>query len=242
MPRGQPDYGLYTQTPVASGISDPGEAAARLGGINVYDRRGWTVWMDDFEAPALRWGTAIVAPGSIPVLSTTRAWMGIQSVYLAVPAVNGARSAINRTFPLVRLGRIGIELFTYLNVTTPSYLMILLTIYDGSNESYAELHLDNLARTATLITSIGPIPVATKCFPLVPLIAFIPVKLVVDMDTDRYVRLLIGPDEIDLSTYLMVLGPATDVKMLGLTCWLEGNVAGVSNGYIDNFILTQNEP
>lgn len=242
MPRGQPDYGLYTQTPVASGIADPGEAVARLGGINIYDRRGWTVWMDDFEAPVLKWLPSSNVGGTDPVLSTAQAWMGIQSVYFTTAAAGATFAQIQRDFPLVRRGRIGLEFFTHLNVATPSYLTIILYIWDGTNRSDAELRLDNVARTATIVTPDGEVPVATTCFPEPDVYPFIPVKLVVDMDTDRYVRLLIGPDEIDLPHSLVLPGVPSDDRFLRMYISLVGDVAGISEAYVDNFILTQNEP
>ena len=242
MPRGQPDYGLYTATPVASGISDPGEAAARLGGINIYDRRGWTVWQDDFEAAVLKWLTATVAAGSNPVLSTEQSWMGIQSVKLQVTAAVADRSAMFNFFPLVRLGKIGAEFFIYLKGTTPAYLSLQLTIYDGTNVSWAELRLDNNARTATIVTPAGNIIVATFVFPLIAYETFIPVKLVIDIDTDFYTRLLVGPQEIDLSAHALNPIGATTQRLITGNLTLVGGALGAAICHIDNFILTQNEP
>lgn len=242
MPRGQADFGLYTQTPVAAGLADPGEAAARLGGINIYDRRGWTVWMDDFEAPVVRWTASDDGFGTDPILSTTEAWMGTQSVYFVTRNTNVAFARLERRFPLVRLGRIGIEFFILLAGKTPGYFEASLRLYDGSNISDARLHLDSEAQTATIVTPDGGIEVATYCFNAAIGITWMPVKLVVDMDTDRYVRLLIGPQEIDLSTHLLVPGVVTTDKYFRMRLSLEGDVAGDMTAYLDNFILTQNEP
>ncbi len=242
MPRGQPDYGLYTQTLVASGISDPGEAAARLGAINVYDRRGWTVWMDDFEAPGLKWLPVTAGEGAAPVLSAVNAWVGVQSAYLYVGAATEDHSGIRRYFPLVRRGRLGIEFWTNLLNHLNAYLQLYVTIADGANFSTAILRLDRLARTATIVTPAEDIIVATYWCPSSVLTEFIPVKLVVDMDTDRYTRLMIGPEEVDLSAHLLVPLLATTDKLLHITLELLGSASGTGYAYIDNFILTQNEP
>ncbi len=242
MPRGQPDYGLYTQTPVASGISDPGEAAARLGSINIYDRRGWTVWMDDFEAPVLKWADASSVGGTDPVLSTNAAWMGVQSVYYTTAAVANEWASILRRFPLLRLGKTGIEFFIRPHISTPGYFRVRFRISDGTNRSDGELRLDNQARTATIRTPAGNIVVATNVFNNFPDNIWTPVKLVVDMDTDYYVRLLIGSQEIDLSAHALVAGGATAVSQLWVEMDLRGDAIGAMSAYIDNFILTQNEP
>lgn len=242
MPRGQPDWGIYTQTPVASGISDPGEAAARLGSINIYDRRGWTVWMDDFEAPALRWSASSSVGGTLPILSSIRAWMGVQSAYFVTAAVALEYAALQMSFPLVRLGRVGEEFFIWLTSKTPGYFSIYLLIYDGSNISRAELLLDSQARNATIVTPAGIEVVATNCFNTMAFEVWVPVKLVVDMDTDRYVRLLIGPQEIDLSPHSLIDGGATTEKQLWISMALVGGVIGGMTAFVDNFILTQTEP
>jgi len=242
MPRGQPDYGITTQTPVASGISDPGEAAARLWGINVYDRRGWTVWMDDFEAPALKWGGGGFGGGWDPILSTNQAWMGNQSCYLSFPAVAGARSDIFRYFPLVRLGRVGVEIWMNLSAGASNHLYCYVNVFDGRNQTTAELYLDDAARTAAIGTPTGNILVASNCFPAALTELFVPVKLVFDLDTDRYVRLMIGPEEVDISAHSMIIGGATTDKFLAVDFQLTNGGGGAGHVYLDDFILTQNEP
>ena len=242
MPRGQPDYGLTTQTPVATGISDPGEAAARRGSINVYDRRGWTVWMDDFEAPNLKWAVSSSAGSVDPVLTTADFWMGAQSLYFTTVAGAAEWAMMQRRFPLVRLGRVGIELFLLLSVKTPGYMQIQQTIYDGTNISRAQLRLDNEARTATIVTPAGNIPVATNAFNAFPNNIWTPVKLVVDVDTDHYTRLMIGPEEIDLSSHALVAVGVTNHRLIWQEIILRGDAGAIMYAWLDNFILTQNEP
>lgn len=242
MPRGQPDYGITTSTPVASGISDPGEAAARLGGINVYDRRGWTVWMDDFEVPELKWDRLAIGGGIGPGLSTTRAWMGIQSAYFNCPALPAPSASMYKSFPLLRLGKTGIEFFVFLNVQTPGYMRVRFRTFDRANRADAELRLDNQAQTATIVTPAGNIVVATKCFNTAARLVWAPVKLVIDMDTDFYTRLLISEREIDLSAHALVGGGVTGEGLLWVDFSLIGDAVAEMFSYIDDFILTQNEP
>jgi len=242
VPRGQPDYGLYTQTPVASGISDPGEAAARLGSINVYDRRGWTVWMDDFEGPLLKWAAYSDVGQVNPVLSTQESWMGSQSVRFDTTLIADKKVWLSRSFPLTRLGKVGIEAFFLLNTRTPGYQRFRVSIYDGVNIPTGDLYLDWQAKTATIVTTDGDKVVMTKCFNDGPIRTWMPVKLVVDMDTDLYTRLIIGPQEVDLSMYHMVSAGLSSDKVLWVSISLNSSNIAAHWSYIDNFILTQNEP
>ena len=242
MPRGQPDFGLYTETPVASGISDPGEAAARLGSINVFDRRGWTVWMDDFEAPSLKWTGAKAGVGELPILSSTTAFMGAQSVLLNVPAGAGATSYIRRGFPLIRLGKTGIEFWVQGFTKTTGYFRIDFDIWDGVNHTRARLHYDTNAGTISIDDdALGLTVVATNIY-MTTVYYFLPIKLVIDMDNDKYTRLLVGSQELDISAYSVPIIIATTARHITVTAMVVGSAADNMWMYIDNSILTQNEP
>lgn len=242
MPRGQPDYGIYTGTPVASGISDPGEAAARLGGINVYDRRGWTVWMDDFEAPGLKWVPSSAGGGIDPILSTARAWHGIQSAYFSAPAAVNPSSVLGLDWPYIRQGKVGIEFWLAGYTQTPGYVRVRFLFCDGVNQGRAEVQVDFEARTVSIVAATGTFVVDTDTFIDIPAMPFQPVKLVIDMDEDIYTRLLVGAREYDISAYsLLNVGP-TPFRCIRGEFLLQGDVAADMHCYLDNFILTQNEP
>ena len=242
MPRGQPDYGVYQQQWAIAGLADLGEAVARLDSINIYDRRGFTAWMDSFEPPVLRWTASASAGGTAPVLSTTQQWMGVQSVYFVTAAVAGEWSQLIKVLPLIRLGKVGIEFSIYLDCQAPGYFQVLAYIFDGTNRRDADLRLDNRARTASIVTPAGLIPVATNCFPAWPVQVWTSVKLVVDMDTDMYTRLLIGDREFPIHTHALVPGAPTTSRFIQLTLRLQGDLIAIMDAYLDNFILTQNEP
>lgn len=242
MPRGQPDFGLYTATPVASGISDPGEAAARLGGINIYDRRGWTVWMDDFESPSLNWFATFGVPGEKPVLSTAQKWMGAQSVYFSCPAGAAPESTLYRYFPLIKQGKFGIEFWLSGYTLTTAYFFLGLDIYDGVDNILAEMKIDLETNIISINTAAGWKAVATGSFETAITPLFIPVKLVVDMDTNKYVRLLVGATEFDISTHSMIDFGDTTKEYFQCLFRLYGDADGDMYAWLDNFILTQNEP
>jgi len=200
------------------------------------------VWMDDFESPSLRWGVNSSAGSPDPVLSTTRAWMGAQSVWIHIVAGAGEFSLMQRQFPLLRLGRVGVEFFIFMAQFLSAYMALRVNLYDGTNISQAELRLDSIARTATIVTPAGNIVVATNAFNTVFNQTWVPFKLVIDMDTDRYVRLLLGPDEIDLSDHELVAGGGTTDRMIDITFNVESPAGNAASVWLDNFILTQNEP
>lgn len=242
MPRGQPDYGLYTQTPVASGISDPGEAAARLGSINVYDRRGWTVWMDNFEAPVLKWTSSRAGAGVAPLLVTTDAWMGVQSVYFDTPAGALNLSTMSKHFPLLRLGQAGFEFWIRGYTRTAGYFRARFDINDATNHTRAELQIDLQADTVSIVTPAGVIVIAIGLFPDLVFLPFIPIKVVIDMDNDNYIRLLVGSNEYDISAHALVTVGISTARYITTGFQLHPDIAEDTYVWLDNFILTQNEP
>lgn len=242
MPRGQSDFGIYTQTEAPAGIADPGEAAARLGSINVYDRRGWTVWMDDFEAPVLKWGASFAVGGKKPILESGIFFRGVQCVYFNTPIGEDNRSFIFRNFPLLRRGRVGVELWVCGYTYDPGYLSMLVRVSDGVNQTDGEWRLCTDTSTLSIVSGGIAIPIATDVYAKPASFLFAPIKLVIDMDTDYYTRLLVGPDEYDISKYpLDVFGGPTS-KYLRIMVILVGSDANIMTSYADCFILTQNEP
>lgn len=242
MPRGQPDYGIYQQQWAIAGLADLGEAVARLNSINVFDRRGFTIWQDDFEAPSLKWTPTRVGFGALPVLSTATAFSGVQSVLLSAPADVISESLLTRVFPLIRLGKIGIEFWMQGTIAIAGGFRVYLRVYDGAIPSWAELRFDIVAGTVSINTTAGLVVVATNVYMQQTQFYFLPIKLVIDMDTDYYVRLLAGEREFPISTHRMPVAAASANRYVFVQFRLLGDPAGDSNIYIDNFILTQNEP
>ena len=152
MPRGLPDYGMYQSVALAAGMADMGELAARLGSINVYDRRGWTFWQDDFEAPVLRWDASFGRGGNRPILSSAFAYMGGQSALLSCGAGIDPSSKIGRGFGLISKGMIGMEFWVQANIDSPAYLEAKLDILDGINNTSGLLKYDSEAGKISIVS------------------------------------------------------------------------------------------
>ena len=243
MPRGAPDYGLYAvKTAPIVGLADLGEAVARLGAINVWDRRGFTVFQDNFESPTLDYYCYASAPGVIPVLSNTQVLTGSQSVYFSAPAAEDSASHMARDFALLKEGKLGVELWVQAVTRAPGYFYYSFYIYDGAIPAYAKVMFDSIAKTITLNTDEGDVVVATNIFTRQSYHYFLPIKVVIDTNTDKYVRLMVGSQEIDVSAYkLTTFAPSTD-RYIHLGIGVVGDDVATMKAYLDNLILTQDEP
>lgn len=242
MAHGYADYGTQGPLDTVYSIQDLGELAARLGSIAVFDRRGNVIWLDDFEDPVIHWNVAWGIWGIRPVLSSTFSFMGAQSLKLECGAVAGSYSGISRGYGLVKRGKLGMEFWLQGDVGAPGYLGATMEVLDGVNHTKAELRYDATAETIDIITPDGAIEVATGIHMTINQYYFIPVKLVIDIDTDLYTRLLVGAEDIDLSSHKLVTVALTGNKIISTRLELRGILARITTMYIDNFILTVNEP
>jgi len=221
MPRGQPDYGVYEPPAIAK----------------------QTIWVDDFEAPILKWVAAISGGGVLPILTTTIAFQGIQCVYFDAPIGALSASYIYRRFPLLKTGKVGFEVFVCGTTETQGYIYLRANISDGVNQTGAEWRIDTTNYSIAILSGGVAHPIATDIFAKTGSRYFLPVKIVADTISDYYTDLIVGPDSYDLSSYPLeaVGGPGN--KLILVTIGVSGHLAAVdSKAYADNFILTQNEP
>ena len=76
-----PDYTTKYKTAIVFGNLDHAELAARLGSIDIYDRRGAVIDLDNFEAPYMRWiGETLGGGGNVTL--TTEKNLSSKNTYL----------------------------------------------------------------------------------------------------------------------------------------------------------------
>jgi len=71
---------------------------------------------------------------------------------------------------------------------------------------------------------------------------FLPIKLVIDMDADTYTRLQVGRTEYDIRAHELIALPPSNNEYIEVE--FNANQVAVPSVYfyLDNFILTSNEP
>lgn len=218
------------------------ELAARLGSINTYDRRGDTLWMDDFEAATLKWPIDGDGTGWGVALSTTYARNGGQSVKLVTGDEDGDSTQILKYVPLPRLSTLGFELSFTANENMKEYYFRMV-IFTGTRGQAAMIYYYPQTNTLVLIDEKeDPQPIAT-IRPLIPLAGlFHTFKMVVDYKTKKFLRCMLDNVEYDISSYSYpdVSDPTFPHVLLSIQ--VMTNVASNQTAYVDDVIITQNEP
>lgn len=242
MPRGQPDYGVYQQKTVGATLADMGELAARLGSIDSYDRRGDVVFLDDFEAPILKWETAVAGTEYV-ILDNESVKSGSQAAKIHVAAVAFSNPDMHKSVFSLGSARQGAE-FHFSKIENTYTIEFHLIHYDGTNFHWGEIHFNNgtgelrvtgLVGAGYIVASGLVLPSLDHCY--------IPLKFVTDHLTGKYVRVLFGGVEYDISAFNLATGldgraPQDFVRIEVM----DAGGAIAADLWVEDFILTINEP
>jgi len=243
MPRGQPDYGPLAPKTATASVSDMGEIAARLGSPVVYDKRGDVVFYDDFEDPVLKWRLTGAVPGGYVRHDSTSVRSGAQALRFYVPGSGNDNISVYRGIGVLASKSLGLE-FSFSYLRTNCHFRVALIYYDGENIHQAEVKIDASALDLSVYNSAaGWTQVASWGALYGSEMLFHTVKMVVDFDTDKYKRLLFGPDEYDVSTVAVLTDTNTTAPHINIRPLLATLDSAV--GYLiglDDVILTQEEP
>jgi len=237
-----PDYTTKYKMTTLFGNIDTGELAARLKSIVSYDRRGYVAFLDDFDGPILKW-TATPGPGGgVAALSAAQAKSGGQSVILTAGAGAAGQAYIVTTFGALVTGKIGMEVSFTMNPNT-SFFYMRFTYYDGVNRHRGGIiyerandrwrYWDDTGNWHDLITLVDLEDTMTTWHTA---------KVVLDTSTNEYSRFLYDNVEtsmagIGIYQFADAIEPCIHLEIS------HGAVhAAVQSIYIDNVIVTQNEP
>lgn len=218
------------------------ELAARLSSINTFDRRGDVVWMDDFESNVPKWAETTVGAGNSKEYSTDRAFMGSTSMKLITGAADGRVMGIQKKFALPRTTKIGIEARVFME-TEDTWTTVIIYGRADNYLYYGRVRWSFTDRTFQYQPKTGPwITLKDNTFNDTGDEAWIPIKLVIDYDTLKYVRVIFGDTEYDLSSEALPTMPIPGVDSILIGVDVTAKAAASSIIYVDNVIFTQNEP
>lgn len=242
MPRGYPDYGVFKAKTVTAALDDMAELAVRLGSIVTYDRRGEVVDSDNFEGPVERWGSSVGSINDWAILDNTTCKAG--SLAMLLHSANGAIEYvdIHKSLNVFVSKRIGLEISFGKPHTNANFILCLI-YYDGAQSHMAYVWVDINAQEIHLTDGVaGDVVVANTGLFLDQTWLFYTIKVVVDFGTDKYVRLLFANKEYDISNRLLTIAGSVTAPTLWVMMRNDNRLALGSDLYLDNYILTQDEP
>ena len=242
MGHGRPSWDKYRSYGSLYEEVEAGELAVRLGSPVTFDRRGRVLWYDTFERGLGAWVLAEVGAGSVPHLTTETCRTTGVAVKIEPGAFVGDISRMSHFQPYPALGKFGNELSFSL---ADSYckLHLQMYVYTGSQFLRAEARYDRPAQKLEYRDSAGAWQTLASGLLIYPEITlFHTLKLVVDFATQKYSRLIFNASSYLLSSYaIAVAASAVEPQMITR---ITGEIASVGAGviYVDDVIITQNEP
>ena len=237
-----PDWGALSAQATVFPVTDLGELAARLGSIVTFDRRGDVVWLDSFEEGLNKWAVTIVGAGASVGLSNVRVRMGLFSARLVAGSDSGRYAQIEHPYAIPSLSNLGVE-YSFARGATTDNLLTTLDINTGTRFLEPRIRYDDILARFLYRDAAGVDQVlATGVFFPSDDRRFNTIKLVVDLAAERYVRLVVNTVTYDMSGIAFSASNDSTAANARLFIRNTGDAGANRTVYIDDVILSQNEP
>lgn len=242
MPRGAPDFGMYAVTEVIASMADSGELAARLGSPDVFDRRGNVVFIDSFGNDLIPYHKVEQGTGASVSVVTDYSRTGAFSCKMVGGSDADSFARLQKWVSYPALTKWGFEIgFTY-NEDVEHYDFLIILV-DGTDWYYMEIALvpaDDALYYLDQAEARQPIATNLGLYSTHYLFNFI--KLVADLDSKKFVRVILNETEYPLDTISLRTGVAAAGHFLLARIEVVSPLLSNELAYIDEFIITQNEP
>ena len=242
MPHGGPDYGVGAPKATVYRLQDMAELAVRLGSIVSFDRRGDVVWLDDFEDNIAKWDVSVIGGGSSAALSTDRPHSGNKSAKLTCATGTSPEVQLVKMFPYPILSGVGFEV-AVCGYTSFDYLLADIVLANGTTITTARARYNPVAQTLQYLGADGNYHTIDTGVALVTgYNLYNRIKLVSDLAAGKLNRLLYNERSYDLSAYTAYTGASSAGPYLTVVIKVVGHTGDTDVVYVDDVIVTQNEP
>lgn len=237
----RPDYSEYLGGSVRFSLQDMGELAARLGSIDLFDRRGEVIWIDDFTHALTNWFLYAQGANASVKMVTSPTYLTPYSVQMTTATDGLKRNGMTKYFSGVPATKLGFETGIQV-INNPSYMLFNLSSQAPTGNFGMRVKLDYTDGHFYVQTTGGVYVITDAVSDLGKTYNyFMPVKFVADFETGYYTRIITPSGETDISTIPMVtITPSTN-PLFSLTMELGSNNAGQAIMYNSYVIITNND-
>lgn len=242
MPHGGPDWGTVGPLGTIFTVEDMAELAVRLGSPVSFDRRGNVMWYDDFEHSLNKWEITLAGAGGSAAITNERARTGAVSCKIITGNSDGDEAICHHYEMYPVLSRIGFEI-SLLTAARKACFALTILLADGTFIHTAAIRYDFETQdwyyydSTGLWVSLSSIAKLTEHSYI-----FNTLKLVIDPNTQKYVRLIANNVSQDISSlsYYRYHYPLSSRLIVYVTFYPKEDASKTI--YLDDVILTQNEP
>lgn len=240
---------LYNKSMVAArrrgavwSLTDLGELAVRLGSPVWYDRRGDVIFIETFEHGVGMWDPSLSGAGATAALKVGEALSGGYSCRLRPGTTADWRAGIQRGFPFYGLRVMGYQVAFQNNLDISEFLLTV-DQFDGRQNIYAACRYVVADNSLQYYSAEEEWVVAVSNLALsVGVGEFHVLKVVTDLYTEEYVRLMCDDYEVDLSGVGCRVTEASEAPLLQVSIYVTGLEGEAEDILVDDVVITQNEP
>lgn len=217
------------------------ENSARLKSIVTFSRTGEIQFLDDFEDSGNKWAVTLGGTGASAAISSAQARNGNKSVLLTAGSTTPFSADFLHRSPLLSLSRIGLEVSFLLDSVIDTFTMQAI-LRDGTNQIQVAIRYDETAQRQQFLNGSGVFQDLQTINMENLDTLFHTCKFVFDSQKVEYVRVAFDNISFDLKgtpafQQASAIGPNIQVQLA-----LVGRTGQNDTLFIDDFILTHNEP
>lgn len=218
------------------------ELAIRLGYPGGYDDRGQALLVDDFQSGLRKGETLISGTGAKVELSSTNSRFGGLSLKLTAGSDSSRYAGYSYYLPYHAQTNIGLQLAFVVEANT-EYVELDLTLYDGAKDHLARVRYDHVNSKVQYYDSAAAWQDLITGVELKALDEYFHfMKVVVDLENDKYLRVLVDSWSWTTGDLDIYTGTIITTKLLSWEIYHVGKAATNAVSYIDGVITTWNEP
>jgi hypothetical protein len=241
MAHGTPDWGFGLLQTVHSLSDDLAELAARLGSIHAFDRRGYSIWFDDFRRGIDTWRQETGGTGASVELDTNYPHWPPYAVKMVGGSDGTRQAAIYQYLAAVPAGNLGLEV-SIAFPTAFDYFVAHLTLVENDTWHHARVKLDYANSKIYYRDGDGTwvelddLPTLVSDYGL-----FHALKLAANFEDNEYIRLILNENSYDLSSLTLQELEEAYVSHLLIILQFFSRSGQNDYCYVDGVIVTQNE-
>lgn len=242
MAHGTPDWQQTSGVSTVYQLTDMAELAVRLGSIVSFDRAGDIVLMEDFEQglSAVHHGSG--GAGAASYLSMLHKKSGQFGLCLVAGSDEERYAYYSNYSGIVQLSKLGLETSFTIDDNTMS-LEFIITYLTGDTQIDSCVTLNFQAGTiAILDDTFASVVIDTLPMTWANRDIFYTLKMVVDMANKTYRKLLVFGQQYDLSAYNLYSSASVLGAIAVIQIYHYSRAGENPTIYLDNVIMTQNEP
>jgi len=242
MAHGGPDWGGSTPTDYTHPISDIGELAARLNSIDRFDRRGNVVFLDSFEEGLAHIQYQTYGGNSFVELRRNITRTGQWAAYLFDDVAGLGQIQLFHSLGICNATRIGVEVSLTVSANT-WYVRWSFDYYSGANFYAFNVRYDHVNSLLAYYNNAGGFTTFATGVTLRTVdVTWHTGKLVANLITHKYVRFILNEVEYDLANIDCYSGASAQTPHLVPGLAPERQVGVSADWYVDDWIVTINEP